>query len=160
MNPTGSGDYDNMHSPRIKSPYIRSTYSTCPNALKLFVNGRKLILIATETSNLNKCMFTHFESCYMLFNQNNISRLGKCNTMFGGVNKQAFVNLLHVLDTSFLQLSPGLFTIYHRLFRFCPSFPIVLFFFLYGKYMPCLSHNMLNNTALFQWKIVIWQFVY
>lgn len=55
-------------------------------------------------------MFTHFESCYMLFNQNNISRLGKCNTMFGGVNKQAFVNLLHVLDTSFLQLSPGLFT--------------------------------------------------
>lgn len=86
----------------------------------------------------------------MLFNQNNISRLGKCNTMFGGVNKQAFVNLL--LDTSFLQLSPGLFTIYHRLFRFCSSFPIVLFFFLYGKYMPCLSHNMLNNTALFPMK--------
>lgn len=112
------------------------------------MNGRKLILIATETSNLHKCMFTHFESCYMLFNQNNISRLGKCNTMFGGVNKQAFVKLLHVLDTSFLQLSPGLFTIYHRLFRFCSSFPIVLFFFLYGKYMPCLSHNMLNNTAL------------
>lgn len=28
----------------------------------------------------------------------------------GGVNKQAFVNLLHVLDTSFLQLSPGLLT--------------------------------------------------
>lgn len=38
--------------------------------------------------------------------------------------------------------------IYNRLFRFCSSFPIVLFFFLYGKYMPCLSHNMLNNTAL------------
>lgn len=116
------------------------------------MNGRKLILIATETSNLHKCMFTHFESCYMLFNQNNISRLGKCNTMFGGVNKQAFINLLQVLDTSFLQLSPGLFTIYHRLFRFCPSFPIVLFFFLYGKYMPCLSHNMLNKTALFPMK--------
>lgn len=69
-----------------------------------------------------------------------------------GRQQASICKLVKVLDTSFLQLSPGLFTIYHRLFRFCPSFPILLFFFLYGKYMPCLSHNMLNNTALFPMK--------